>query len=213
MGSDIGVVVGMAAEARIARHLGWPVAIGGGTTAGADRASLHLIERGVQALISLGLAGGLDPALRPGAVIVPPAVIDGDHRYPTDPHLVQRLGGATPHVLLAMQTVVASADEKRRLHDETGAAAIDLESGAVARAAAAHGIRFAALRVICDPAQRGLPPAALAALDSHGSVTLRRVAASILQHPAQIPSLLALAGEAAAARRALLARIRRLMRD
>jgi adenosylhomocysteine nucleosidase len=210
LASDIGVVVGMVAEARIARPLGWQVAIGGGTAAGADTAARQLIEGGVRALVSMGLAGGLDPVLRPGTVIVPSAVIDGEHRYPTDPHLSQLLGGTTQHVLLAMQTIVASRAKKRRLHGTTGAAAIDLESGAVARAAAAHGIPFAALRVICDPAQRSLPPAALAALDSQGAVAFRRVLTSILVQPAQIPALLALAKEAAAARHSLLARVRQI---
>jgi len=200
----------MAAEARIARRLGWHIAVGGGTTVGADRAARQLIGRGARALISLGLAGGLDPALRPGMVIVPTAVIDGEERYPTDPHLSQLLGGATPHLLLAMQTIVASAVEKHRWRGATQAAAIDLESGAVARAAAAHGIPFAALRVTCDPAQRSLPPAALAALDSHGAIAFRRVLASILVQPSQIPALLALASEAAAARRSLLARVKQI---
>jgi adenosylhomocysteine nucleosidase len=209
--SDIGVVVGMAAEARIARQLGWRIAVGGGTATGAERAARELIERGARALISLGLAGGLDPALRPGTVIVPSAVIDGEHRYPTDPRLSQILGGATPHLLLAAQTVVASAAEKRRLHGATGAAVIDLESGAVARAAAAHGIPFAALRVTCDPAQRSLPPAALAALDPHGAVAIRRLLVSLLMQPAQIPALLALAREATAARRSLLTRVRQIV--
>jgi adenosylhomocysteine nucleosidase len=200
----------MASEARIARRLGWRVAIGGGSAAGADIAARQLIESGVRALISLGLAGGLDPVLRPGTVIVPSAVIDGEEQYPTDPRLARLLGGATPHVLLAMETIVASTTEKQRLHDTTGAAAIDLESGAVARAAAAHGIPFAALRVTCDPAQRSLPPAALAALDSQGAIALRRVLASVLGQPSQIPALLALARESAAARRSLLARVRQI---
>ena len=202
----------MAAEARIAQRLGWRIAVGGGTAAGADHAARQLIERGARALISLGLAGGLDPTLRPGTVIVPSAVIDGEHHYPTDPHLAQLLGGVTPHLLLAMQTVVASTVEKQRLHGATRAAAIDMESGAVARAATVHGIPFAALRITCDPAQRSLPPAALAALDSQGAVALRRVLTSLLKQPTQIPALLALAREAAAARRALLARVRQIAR-
>jgi adenosylhomocysteine nucleosidase len=209
--SDIGVVVGMAAEARLARRLGWHVALGGGTAPGAGLAARQLIDGGARALISFGLAGGLDPALRAGTVIVPSAIIDGHHRYPTDPSLSQLLGGATRHSMLATETPVASAAEKQRLHGETGAAAIDLESGAVARAAAAHGIPFAVLRVVCDPAQRSLPPAALAALDSHGAIAMRRVLASILIRPAQIPALLKLATEAAAARRSLLVHVRRIV--
>jgi adenosylhomocysteine nucleosidase len=210
LASDIGVVVGMAAEARLARHLGWRVAVGGGTATGADVATRRLIEGGARALVSFGLAGGLDPALQPGTVIVPSTVIDGEFRHPTDPCLSRRLGGTTPHTILAVATAVTSAIEKHRLREGTGAAAVDLESGAVARAAVAHGIPFAALRVTCDPAKRSLPPAALAALDSHGAIGMRRVLTSILMHPAQVPALLILATDAAAARHALLARVRQI---
>lgn len=200
----------MAAEARIARRVGWRVAVGGGTAAGAGLAALQLIEGGARALVSFGLAGGLDPTLQPGTVIVPSMVIDGELRHPTDPCLSRRLGGTTPHTILAAATAVTSATEKHRLREETGAAAVDLESGAVARAAVAHGIPFAALRVTCDPAKRSLPPAALAALDSHGAIGMRRVLTSILMHPAQVPALLILATDAAAARHALLARVRQI---
>ena len=53
----------------------------------------RLIDEGSDALVSFGLAGGLDPALRPGALIVPCAVIVDDVRYPADPGLSRMLGG------------------------------------------------------------------------------------------------------------------------
>ena len=71
MNLRIGTVVGLAAEAVIARRLGWRVAIGGATAAGAQAAARRLIDEDIDALVSFGLAGGLDPALRPGALIVP----------------------------------------------------------------------------------------------------------------------------------------------
>ena len=64
-----GIVVGLQAEARIARRLGWPVAVGGGTASGAADAVQRLIASGATAVVSIGLAGGLDPALRPGAIL------------------------------------------------------------------------------------------------------------------------------------------------
>lgn len=206
----VGVVVGLAAEARIARPLGWPVAIGRGTAVGAENAAQRLVNQGARALISFGLAGGLDPALRPGALIVPSAVIAGDERYATDPSLSRMLGGSTPHVMLGADAIVASVAEKRRLRERTGAAAVDLESGAVARVAAMHGVPFAVLRAICDPAESALPPAALAALDTRGGIVIWRVLASIAARPAQLPALLALAADAAAARRSLVGRVRPL---
>jgi adenosylhomocysteine nucleosidase len=120
-----------------------------------------------------------------------------------DKTLLAALGGATCGVLLAGESIAVTAGEKRALRDQSGAAAIDLESGAVADVAARHGIPFAVLRAVCDPAERDLPPAALAALDEKGAIGFLRVGISVLRQPRQIPSLLALAGDAARARRAL----------
>ena len=206
----IGVVVGLATEARIARRAGWAVATGGGTAAGATAAAIALVEQGCTGLISFGLAGGLDPALRPGTLIVPSAVIDGDASHATDPNLSRMLGGATPHVLHGADAIVASVAAKRMLRERTGAAAVDLESGSVARVAVARGVPFAALRAICDPAGRALPPAALTALDSGGEISVWRVLASIAAHPAQLPALIALARDAAAAKRSLASRVRQI---
>ena len=170
------------------------------------------MDEGASALISFGLAGGLDPALRPGTLIVPATVIAGDERFATDPDLSRMLGGATDDIVFGAGAVVASVAEKRRLHQRTGAAAADLESGAVARVAAARGVPFAVLRAICDPAERALPPAALAALDARGAIGVWRVAASLVARPGQLPALLALAADAVAARRSLVARVRQIAR-
>lgn len=201
------VLVGLQAEARLAASLGWPVLVGGGSAAAAEAAARAAMASGATALISFGLAGGLDPALPPGTVLVPDSVLTADRRILADLALSRRLGGPTPHSLFAAECVVAGAAGKRDLFARTGAAAVDLESGAVARVAAEAGLPFAVLRVVCDPAWRGLPPAALLALDAGGRIGLARVLRSILAEPRQIPALLALARDAAAARRSLRRRI------
>lgn len=201
MASDrIGIVVGLRAEARIARRAGWPVAIGGGTAAGAERAARELVAQGVTALVSFGLAGGLDPALRAGDVVIPSHVLLSGALLPVDPTILGRADGST---LLCGETELATTAEKRHLFEMTGAGAVDLESGAVARAAWKHGLKFAALRAICDPATRDLPSAALTALDARGAIGLLRVLRSLAARPGQLPALLALARDAAAARRSL----------
>lgn len=206
------IVVGLRAEARLARRLGVPVAIGGGTAAGAEAAADRAVAAGASALVSFGLAGGLEPGLRPGDLIVPTAVLCDGAPFAADPALMDWLGGATGHCLLAVTTVAADAAGKRRLWQATGAAALDLESGAVARVAAAHRLPFAVLRAICDPAERDLPPAALVALDGGGAIGLARIAASVASRPGQIPALLRLAADAAAARRALVRRVAAILR-
>jgi adenosylhomocysteine nucleosidase len=205
--SQPGIVVGLTSEARIARRLGWKVAVGGGTFPGAEAAARDLVAQGVSGLVSFGLAGGLDPALRPGRLIVPVAVHTGGHDYLADPALSKRLGGGTPHRLLGADRIAPTAEEKRRLWQSTGAAAIDLESGAVARIALDEGLPYAVLRAICDPAERDLPPAAMVALGQSGAIGMLRVLRSVLAYPGQVPGLLVLGRDAAAARRALIGRV------
>ena len=206
---QIGLVVGLTAEARLARRLGAPVAVGGGDAAGARRAAEHLVARGVTGLVSFGLAGGLDPALPAGTLLVPRAVRLDDRLVPVDAALARALGGTSAHTILCGTTVAATPADKALLWRATGCAAIDLETGAVAAVAQRHGLPFAVLRAICDPAGRKLPPAALAAITARGTIGIGRVLASLLAHPRQLPALLTLARDAAAARRALAGVVRK----
>jgi adenosylhomocysteine nucleosidase len=202
----------LAAEARVARPLGWPIAIGGGTVAGAEAAAERLVREGVTALVSFGIAGGLDPALRPGTIVVPQEVLmDDGERLQTCEVLGRRLGTPSPILMFGGDSIVASAAEKTELFAATNAAAVDIESGAVARVAARHGIPFAVLRAICDPAERDLPPAALIPPDRNGAIQLGRIIGSFFSRPMQMPALPALAADAAAARRSLRTAVTRIL--
>ncbi len=202
----LGIVTGLAAEARLARPLGL-VQAGGGTPEGAAAAAEALIARGAAALLSFGLAGGLDPALPPGALVIPRTLKTTEGDYAIDTALASRFGTPAGALFAAAQPV-ATVEEKAALFAATGTLAVDLESGAVARTAQAHNLPFAVLRAVCDPAGRALPPAALAALDAGGAIAPFRVAASLLRHPGQIRPLALLAGDAAVARAALRGAVR-----
>ena len=215
MASDmIGVVTGLAAEARLARGLAARIDAGGGDERGAEQAAERLVAAGCGGLVSFGLAGGLDPDLAPGSLVIPETIIaaGSEAGLACDPALLRRLGGATQRALLGGGPVLASAAAKRDARARTGAAAVDLESGAAARIALRHGLPFAALRAVCDPAWRDLPQAALVALDAHGRIGPLRVLAAVARRPADIPALIALARDAARARRGLLARVRAIGR-
>ncbi|MBV8911551.1 MAG: hypothetical protein JOZ05_00775 [Acetobacteraceae bacterium] len=205
------MVVGLEAEARIARRLGCPVEIGGGREAGAKAAVARLIAQGVRRFVSFGLAGGLDPSLVPGALIVPDVILARDGHWPADPRLAAALG-RPGGALFSGGEVVATASAKAALHARTGAAAVDLESAALADAASRHALPFAVLRAICDPVGRSLPRAALVALDGRGRIGAMRVAGAALAHPAELPALVRLAADAVKARRALSRRVDAIVR-
>ena len=200
----VGFVTGLTAEGRIAARCGGLVRAGGGTSAGAELAARQLVGEGAQALVSFGLAGGLDSVLRPGALVVPTEIVDAGIVFSADPALAARFGGMTGHRLLGAEAVVTEAAAKQRAAQDNNAQAVDLESGAVARVATEYGLPFAVVRAICDPAERDLPPAALIALDQKGAIGLVRVLGSLLKRPGQLGSLLQLARDAARAQRTLI---------
>ncbi len=201
--SNIGFVVGLAAEAALLKNTGFMVGVGGGTPLGAARAAADLIANGAGALISFGLAGGLNPELPAGTIIIPATVND----HICDPGLVDWLGGVTHRKIFAGDEIAVTVAQKFALFATTKADAIDLESGAMATVAAQAKTPFAVLRAIADPAARTLPPAALIALNSTGEIALGPILASLARNPRQLPALLALARDAAKARKALVQKI------
>ncbi|MBU6497730.1 MAG: nucleoside phosphorylase, partial [Rhodospirillales bacterium] len=124
-------------------------------------------------------------------------------RYATDADLCRALGGTTAATMLAGRDIVADVAAKHRLSIETGACAVDLESGAVARVATGHHLPFAVLRAVCDPAGRGLPRAAIVAIDARGAIAAWRILAALAARPWEVAGLIALAFDAARARHAL----------
>ncbi len=207
----IGFVTGLTAEARLLEKTGFLVAAGGGWPDGAYRAAERLIGQGAEALISFGLAGGLAPDVAPGTLLVPQAVIEGGERYVCDPALIAFLGGAAGgEAILAGTDIAATVAAKAALYSAARIGAVDLESGAVARAAQAQGLPFAVLRAVADPAMRTLAPAALVPLKPSGAIDLPRILGSVLANPAQIPALIGLARDAGKARAALVGRVKRL---
>lgn len=202
--NKIGILVGMTSEARIAQQTGCAVAVGGGMPIGARRMAQRLVDDGATALISFGLAGGLDPLLAAGVLLVPRAVLSQGRPFECNETLRALLEGQAVDRLLAGEAVIARAADKARLWQETGASAIDIESGVVAEVAADRGIPFAVLRAVCDPATRDLPSAAVEALDEQGRVAPMKMASILARHPGQIISLIALGLDAARARKALI---------
>ena len=100
--------------------------------------------------------------------------------------------------------------DKRALHESAGTVAVDMESHIAAKIAARHGVPFAACRVIIDPAERTLPPAALVGMRADGRPDVFAVIRSLCQQPRQVFALLRVVADARAARTALFRGRRRL---
>ena len=200
------VVVGLAFEARIAAGPGVRV-ICSGDGRNLEGALQRAIAGGHSGLISFGVAGGLAPHLRPGTCIVGSAVVSGNDRFPTDSDwsekLLEAMPGAVHGPLLGASRPIKTVKDKRALHHETGAVAVDMESHVVARVAADHGLPMAAIRVIVDSAGYSLPEAAVVAMRPDGTTDFMALLGGLARRPREIALLLRIALHAQVARASL----------
>jgi len=199
-----GFVVGLAIEAHVlVRALGQPAAIAcaAASPARARAGAERLLSEGAGALISFGIAGGLDPELVVGDLVLAEWVeTPGEDGRAADPELRARwecaasaaglrtVGGS----LLGATQAVTSVADKRRLHEASGAVAVDMESSAVARAAAEGGVPFAVVRAIADPAGRPLPRSVIGSIGPDGNPRLGRLVGRVCLRPWEAPALLQL---------------------
>jgi adenosylhomocysteine nucleosidase len=204
-------ITGMAVEARLAA--------GPGVTtlrAGGDPMRLRAIldaqhNPQCRAVISVGIAGGLDPDLAPGDVIVATGVAAPDRHHTASIDIARalaaRLAKHPKRVALArlagVDAAVMSPLAKQALRAATGAIAVDMESHVAAAFAARHGLPFAAVRVVCDPADRALPELVATALRPDGEVNLPSVLRELWRSPTQVFAMTRLARDAAAGFRGL----------
>jgi adenosylhomocysteine nucleosidase len=188
------------------------LAISGMGGARAAIAARSLVEAGALALMSFGLAGGLDPTLSAGTVVLPSEVISrGGARFSTSTDWREQLSAAIAKqrpvaagTLLTSAAAIGTVADKAAAFRETGAVAVDLESLAVAEVSAAHNLPFIAVRVIVDTAADVLPRAVMAA-SRGGQVNFRRLVGGLAVAPLDVIALIRLAQRHRAATRSLAA--------
>ncbi len=213
-GRQAGVVTGLAAEAKVLKR-----ALAGGAPADspkkldeiivcaaarperARRLAQKLLESGATALMSFGIAGGLDPARQAGDVVFAQEVIlPGGTRVATDAAWRATVSQASAAAglraeegaLLGSDSAILAAHHKQRLFRESGAIAVDMESHAVAEVAAAAGVALLVVRAIADPAIRPLPSSVLGSTGPDGRSRGGLVAARLCLRPWQLPAVMRL---------------------
>ena len=113
--------------------------------------------------------------------------------------LLAALPGSVHGDISGADAPVADPSGKLALRQAHRTVAVDTESHIAAAVAARQGIPFAAVRVVLDPADRCLPPAALVPLRRDGRADVRAVFGSVRKDPAQATSLMRIAADAALA--------------
>ncbi|MCZ7625749.1 MAG: hypothetical protein C3F12_05050 [Candidatus Methylomirabilota bacterium] len=179
-------------------------------------------DTSIAAALSLGVTAGLDPELRTGDLVVADRVIlrrgSGQvlRRDPQQrPH---RAGDSTLESvscdsglqdaavtviqrwnsryclgpILTVDRIVLTAEDKRRLAAESGATALDMESAAIAFAAAARSIPFLAVRGVLDTVDEDITVGFDQFLNGHGEPQPLPLMRYLITHPFAVPYLIGL---------------------
>lgn len=151
------------------------------------------------AILSVGFAGGLEPSLRVGDMVLGEPVLEptvSGHWWPavglaTQAAIAARRAHVVLHAgpVLSVSRVETTPAAKAAVAFGSPAVAIDMESARVARAAAELAVPFLAVRVISDAAGDRLPDEPWRLL-TPDDAPLRHAIGYVLRRPRSLPTLI-----------------------
>jgi len=160
-------------------------------------------------LISAGFAGAVDDQLHVGDLLLA-------RNFSTVELSAARsaLSSLSIHTadLLTVPSMIESGEERNKIAQATGAAAVDMETEFIARACAERAIPLLSLRVISDAPREPFPAPAKVLFDIERQRTsIMNLGLHLLKHPSAIPQLIAFARRGSTARRSLTAALEILL--
>jgi nucleoside phosphorylase len=173
-----------------ARHPGVSTLIVGIGRTNAEKAVRNFLAGGASVppslVLTCGFAGGLNPDLKAGEV-----VFEFGHRQL---EIENRLlaAGARPAKFFCADRIATTAMEKWKLHVDTGADAVEMESAAIHAICAEKNIPCVTIRVISDTAHEDLPLDFNALAKPDKNLNFSKLAWAIAKSPGKIPKLMEL---------------------
>ncbi len=174
---------------------------GVGEKACRERMANFLQDREFNYLISAGFAGALNDRLQAGDLLIA-------ENFSTVQLTEARSALSTPPIhtadLVTVPLTIDSTEERIRIAQTTGAAAVDMETEFIARACAEHGIPLLSLRAISDTPSEPFPAPSNILFDVVNQRTnLVKLAAFFLKRPNRVPRLIQFAKRISRARETL----------
>lgn len=190
------------------------VANSGAGPINARAAAESLVAQGATKLVSWGCAAALSSPFKPGDLILANKLMDAEgsgdanfcvstawHSY-TKNRLAEFVA-VHSGLLAESANIVSSSKDKKQLHSNTGAIALDMETIAIAKVAKQHNLPFLAIRAIADPVNMDLPHAINHSLNVLGDIVLGKLLLFLFLHPAELPGLIKLGFHFNAAKKTL----------
>src|SRR6185437_2325664 len=156
----------------------------------------------LEAVVSTGWCGALDPELRESQIVVATQVLDVSTNETFDCAPIEADGEFISGVIASQNSIANGANEKERLRT-LGAVAIDMEAAGAAARAKRAGLPFYCIKVVSDRADESFPFDLNKFRTSEGRIARGKIVVQALAHPKRLPVLFQLKRRTAAAARAL----------
>ncbi len=161
-----------------------------------------LLQEGADALLGLGISGGLSPELKAGDLVLASAVMDeGGEIHGLDKGAVEFASKALDNngisvrqgPIISTEKPLLDGSAKKKFYQKTGALAIDMESAGLASVAAKKGVPFFIMRAVSDEAGEAVSPELYACLDEKfGVVRPGQLLGNCIRRPAMVKEMMRL---------------------
>jgi len=166
----------------------------------ADAGGQMLIAEGIDILVSWGSAGALHANIPLGALLLPGKVIDAfQNTFVAEENIYNKIKENIPaHIQVVhdplAETSIALTDtlQKKAFREASGAVAVDMESGTLARLAHQHHIPFVVIRSVADTSTMQIPKSIFKSMSMEGKINFALLCQQLLLHPADCLALLRL---------------------
>ena len=166
----------------------------------AEAGTKKLMAEGIDVLVSWGSAGALHANIPLGALLLPGKVIDTfQNTFVAEENIYNKIKENIPsHMqvvydpLAETSTPLSDASQKKAFREASGAVAVDMESGTLARLAHQHQIPFVVIRSVADTSTMSIPPSILKTMSVEGKINFALLCQQLLLHPADCLALLRL---------------------
>ena len=172
----------------------------------ARRATEALIEgHSPSWLLSCGFAGALLPQMKVGNIVMANEIVDQHgQQFSIDLKLsTDESRGLYVGRVITADEIVRTIAEKRELHEQRAAIAVDMESLAVAQVARERHVRFMGIRAISDDMSADLPSEVLSVMGGSGAVRVGAVIGALWKRPSSMKDMLKLRDHAEVAAKSL----------
>src|SRR5271165_440629 len=145
----------------------------------------------LEAIVSIGVCGGLNPSLTPGQVLCPKKVLALDVQEVFGCHTIEAAHEFVSGVAISIDRVAGTLEEKKKLHEQ-GGDVVEMEAAGVASKAIQAGLPFYCIKVLSDSADDEMPLDLNEMRTTEGRFARGKIGSYALTHPNVLPGLLRL---------------------